>query len=166
MAKGKASKVYFNQRFRRLIMERKTLFIWALVGLFGVVIVMLAAMRVGGVSIRSAGNIRVMGKLRLDNELLSRGVPVNVKYDPGQIQSNSQVIVLGVRSASEEAVIKGIPPIALTTGMFAVVIPCAEEVVSSGDVRLVLMDEQKLVLAQSENLKLAPAGPECFYNNQ
>jgi len=121
------------------------------------------AMRVGGVSIRSASQTYKMEKLEVTNSAILPGVPVTVRIALESLQVVKALPVLLLRLSTGTVVIDEITRNELIEGNARVVLPCSSGVGKNEPVRLVLVDGvSKTVLAQSISLTLLEPGPDCI----
>lgn len=121
------------------------------------------AMRIGGVSIRSASQTYKMGKLKVTNSVLLPGVPVTVEITLESLRVIKASPVLLLRLSSGTVVIDEITYSELSEGRARVVLPCSSGAGKNEQVRLVLIDGgSQNILAQSKSLTMLEPGPDCI----
>lgn len=121
------------------------------------------AMRVGGVSIRSASQTYKMGKLEVASKVLLPGVPATVEITLESLRAIKTSPILLLRLSTETVVVDEITRVELTEGRARVVLPCSSGVGKSQRARLVLVDGgSRNILAQSESLTILEPGPDCM----
>lgn len=125
--------------------------------------------QIGGEAIRSASLTYEIGGLRLTSDTLLPGVPVTVTVNT-ELLGRGQSSVLLLRMPTGSMTMGDVELDGLGKGTFRVTVPC-----ESGEqtprlqgkemvVRLVLVDHAtQAVLAQSDQLKLLPSGPDCLF---
>lgn len=145
-------------------MDKSMKIIVSLLVTIGVLVALgVLALRVGGVSIRSASQTYEMGKLEVVNTVLLPGVPITVGITIESLEAIKASPMLLLRLSTETTVIDEITYDELSRGRAMVVLPCNSRGGEKGRARLVLIDgDSQEVLAQSEQLTILAPGPDCI----
>lgn len=146
-------------------MSNRTLTVTLVISLMLLIVVGLLASRIGGYRIRASHQIKI-GRLTLNSNHILPGVPVNVSYDIINPVGIDDASLMVVRTAKSSTAIGKVSPAELETGKFTIKMPCDSDIyeeTQSSKARLVLISDEKGVLAQSGPFTMLPPGPECAY---
>jgi hypothetical protein len=117
--------------------------------------------------IRTASLTYEIGRLDVRNGVLLPGTPIDISFEPSLLREQSGAALLLLRLVDGTLEVAQVEIASGGQGPVQVKLPCdvGESVASKGAAaRLVLIEEQsQAVLAQSQELKLLPPGPDCAW---